>query len=329
MESARCPALSAAPNGLIHDGCRDAGKGARSRSGPGFHSRHRARRSGIGAAQDDRHALSAGAERLPAYRPRQVDLPQFRHRRRVRRPLQSALRRHQSDQGIPGIYRRHRARRALARLRLGHASLSRVGLFRAALRLGRGFDPRRQGLCRRSKPGRDARGARHLDGAGQEQPVPRPRRRGKSRSVPPHARRRISQRRPRAARQDRHGFRQYQSARPGALSHPARRASAHRQNLEHLSELRFRPRPVRRHRGHHPFAVHAGIRGSSAALRLVSAKPAGAVAAASIRIRPPQSDLYDPVETRAHRARSRRPCPRLGRSAHADACGLAAARRAA
>ena len=137
------------------------------------------------------------------------------------------------------------------------------------------------------------------------------------------------QRRPRAARQDRHGFRQYQSARSGALSHPARRASAHRQNLEHLSELRFRPRPVRRHRGHHPFAVHAGIRGPPAALRLVFAKPAGAVAAASIRIRPAQPDLHDPVEARAHRAGARRPCPRLGRSAHADARRLAPARRAA
>ena len=41
------------------------------------------------------------------------------------------------------------ARRALARLRLGRAPLSRVGLFRAALRLGRAPDPRRQGLCRR------------------------------------------------------------------------------------------------------------------------------------------------------------------------------------
>ncbi len=44
-------------------------------------------------------------------------------------------------------------------------------------------------------------------------PVPsRPQRRGKSRPLAPHARRRISQRRARAARQDRHGFGQYQSA---------------------------------------------------------------------------------------------------------------------
>ena len=61
------------------------------------------------------------------------------------------------------------ARRALARLRLGRAPLSRVGLFRAALRLGRAPDPGRQGLCRRPVAGRDARGPRHADGAGQEQ----------------------------------------------------------------------------------------------------------------------------------------------------------------
>ena len=44
---------------------------------------------------------------------------------------------------------------------------------------------------------------------------------GKPRPVPPHARRRISQRRARAARQDRHGVGQHQSARSGALPHPA------------------------------------------------------------------------------------------------------------
>ena len=36
--------------------------------------------------------------------------------RGIRRPLPPALRRHQSDQGRAGIYRRDRARRALARL---------------------------------------------------------------------------------------------------------------------------------------------------------------------------------------------------------------------
>ena len=72
-------------------------------------------------------------------------------------------------------------------------------------------------------PGRDARQPRHADRARQEQPVPRPQRRGEPRPVPPHAGRRVPQRRPRAARQDRHGVGQHQPARSRALPHPARR----------------------------------------------------------------------------------------------------------
>ena len=45
------------------------------------------------------------------------------------------------------------ARRALARLRLGQEPVSRLGLFRAAVRMGRGADPGRQGLCRRPDAG--------------------------------------------------------------------------------------------------------------------------------------------------------------------------------
>ena len=97
----------------------------------------------------------------------------------------------------------------------------------------------------------------------------------------------------------------------------------------HLSELRFRARPVRRHRGRHAFALHARIRGSPAALRLVPRQSAGAVAAAPVRVRAPQPDLHGAVEARADRAGARRPCRRLGRSAHADARRAAPPRRAA
>ena len=61
------------------------------------------------------------------------------------------------------------------------------------------------GLCRRPDTGRDAGEPRHADRAGQEQPVPRAQRGGKPRPVPPHAGRRIRERRARLARQDRHG----------------------------------------------------------------------------------------------------------------------------
>ena len=89
---------------------------------------------------------------------------------------------------------------------------------------------------------------------------------GKPRSVPPHEGRRVSQRRAGAARQNRHVLGQYQPARPRALPHPARHPSAHRRRLVDLSELRLRPRPVRRDRGHYAFDLHAGIRGPPAAL---------------------------------------------------------------
>ena len=42
--------------------------------------------------------------------------------------------------------------------------------------------------------------------------------------------------------------------------------SAHRRQMVDLSELRLRPRPVGRDRGHHAFDLHAGIRGPPAAL---------------------------------------------------------------
>jgi glutaminyl-tRNA synthetase len=57
--------------------------------------------------------------------------------------LPSALRRHQPGPRRSRNSSTRSARRALARLRLGQAPLSRVGLFRAALRLGRAPDPRR------------------------------------------------------------------------------------------------------------------------------------------------------------------------------------------
>ena len=154
-------------------------------------------------------------------------------------------------------------------------------------------------------------------------------RRGKPRPVPPHARRRVSERRARAARQDRHGVGQHQPARSGALPHPARHPSAHRHGLVDLSELRLRARPVGRDRGHHAFDLHAGIRGSPAALRLVPRQPAGAVAAAPVRVRAAQPHLHGAVEARADRAGARRPRQRLGRSAHADARRAAPPRRAA
>ena len=104
--------------------------GARHRPRPGAR-RHRGRH----VRRPGADPVPTGAERLPAHRPRQGDLRRLRHRRRVRRDLQPALRRHQPR------HRRHRVRRVdhrrshLARFPAGQAAV-RVRLLRAALRCG-------------------------------------------------------------------------------------------------------------------------------------------------------------------------------------------------
>ena len=99
--------------------------------------------------------------------------------------------------------------------------------------------------------------------------------------------------------------RQHQPARSGDLPHPERAASAHRHGLAHLSELRFRARPVGRDRGRHAFALHARIRRPPAALRLVHREPAGAVAAAADGVRAAEPHPHGAVEARADGAGAR------------------------
>ena len=286
-------------------------------------------RPGRREAQDGGDALPAGAQRLPAHRPRQVHLPQLRHRPGVRRTLPPALRRYQPHQGGAGVHRRHRGRRALAGLRLGQAPLPRLRLLRDALRVGRAPDRGRQGLRGRPEPGGDAGEPGHPHRARQEQPLPRPLRRGEPRPVPPHAGRRVPQRRPRAARQDRYGLGQHQPARSRPLPHPARHPPAHRRQMVHLPELRLRPRPVGRHRAHHPLHLHAGVRGPPAALRLVHREPARSLAPAPVRVRAAEHHLHGAVEARADPAGAGRSRVGLGRSAHAHHRRPAPARRAA
>ena len=111
---------------------------------------------------------------------------------------------------------------------------------------------------------------------------------------------------------------EHQPARPGAVPHRPRRAPAHRRRVVRLPDLRLRARPVRRHRGHHPLALHARVRGPPAALRLAHRQPAGAVAPAADRVRAAQPDLHGAVQARPAPARQRGPRARLGRPAHAD-----------
>ena len=124
-----------------------------------------------------RHALPARAERLSPHRPRQVDLPELRHRRGVRRHLQPPLRRHQP--------RRRKTSSTSTSIqedvrwlgfdwddRLFYASDYFEQLYECAVELIRKGKAYVDSLTRdeiRAAP-------RHADRAGREQPVPRPHR---------------------------------------------------------------------------------------------------------------------------------------------------------
>src|SRR4030095_11191932 len=76
-------------------------------------------------------AFSTRAERLSPHRPREVDLPEFRHRTRVRWYLQCADGRYEPDERRDRVRQFHHGRRALADQRLGGQTYWR----RTALRL--------------------------------------------------------------------------------------------------------------------------------------------------------------------------------------------------
>ena len=149
----------------------------------------------------DSHPLSARAEWLSAHRPRQVDLPEFRHRARIRRHLQHAHGRHQSDQGRSRVRRFHHGGREMADRRLGATRISRklagapvlrLRLFRSDLRLRGGA------RSRKAKPTSDDMTPEETDEyrrLGKESPFRNRSDRGKSRSVRAHEGRRISGRR--------------------------------------------------------------------------------------------------------------------------------------
>ena len=137
-----------------------------------------------------RDTLPARAQRLPALRPRQVDLPELRPGRVLRRRLPSALRRHQPREGRAGICRRHPGGVQWLGFEWGehlYASDYFDKMYACAIQPDQG----RQGLCRFAVGRGDARQPRHPDRGGQEQPVPRAQRRREPRPLRAHARRRI------------------------------------------------------------------------------------------------------------------------------------------
>ncbi len=206
----------------------------------------------------------------------------------------------------------------------------RVRLLRAAVRIRRPPDSRR--ARRTSTACRPTRSGAHrgtLTEPGAESPY---RSRPVEENLDMFARMRAGEfagRRARPAREDRHGVAEHQHARSGALPDPPRASPPHRRRLVHLSDVRLRASAVRRARAHHALALHARVRGSSAALRLADRKPSGAGASAADRVRAAQPDLHGHEQAQAARARAGGARHRLGRSPHADdrrACGGAATR---
>ena len=186
----------------------------------GLHPREDRRRPGGGPVRPGADAVPAGAERVPAHRPRQVDLPELRPRRAVRRTLQAPLRRHEPRRRGPRVRGRDHRRHPLARLRARRGG-ARQRLLRPALRVGRGPRPRRASPTSTTRTRRRSRPS----AAGSASRAPRARSadrepRGEPRPAAPDARRRLRRRREGAPGEDRHVGAGDDPARPGAVPDP-------------------------------------------------------------------------------------------------------------
>ncbi len=161
----------------------------------------------------DPHALSARAERLPAHRTRQVDLPELRAGTRLRRPLPHALRRHQPRQGRAGVRRLHPRRGAAGSASPGTTAGETTSTTPATTSSTSTGSPSRWSCAGHayvdSQSADEMRGQpRHADRAGPRFPVPRPRLPRKACALLREMRDGpASRRQPRAAREDRHGAR--------------------------------------------------------------------------------------------------------------------------
>ena len=273
-----------------------------------------------------RHALPARAERLPPHRPRQVDLPQLRRREGVRRHLQPPLRRHEPPQGGRRVRRRDRGGRPLARLRVERDVL-RLGLLREDLRLRRGADPAREGLRLRPHGRRGPRDARHAHRAREEQPVPRPPRRGEPRPLPPDARRRVRRRLADPPGEDRHGLARTSTCATRRSTGSARRPTTGRATRGASTRCTTTPTPLS--------DWIEGITHSLCTLEFEDHRPLydWCLVALGLENRPRQIEfarldhhLHAPLEEEAPPARRRRARPGLGRPADADDRGAAAPR---
>ena len=254
----------------------------------------------LGQARDGPHALPARAERLPAPRPRQVDLPQLRARRRstaapatcasttpTRRPRRTEyVESIQSDVRWLGfdwddrlfyasdyfeqLYELGRAARSSTARRTSTTSRSTRSATTAApgtspaarARTGTARVEENLDLFRRMRAGEFPDGARVL------------------RAKIDMASGNINLRDPVMYR----------------ILHA--HAPPHRRRLVHLPDVRLGARPVGLDRAHHALDLHARVRGPPAALRLVRRR-ARHLPAAADRVRAPERDPHGAVEAQA------------------------------
>ena len=169
------------------------------------------------------HPLPARAQRLPAHRPRQVDLPELRHRRASTAGSATCA----STTPIPPRKTSSTSTRSW-RTSAGWASTGRTALFYASDYFEQLYEWAEQ-LIQAGKAyvcdltADEVRAvSRHAHRAGQEQPLPQPLRRGEPGPVPADAGRRVPRRLAHPAGEDRHGLAQPEPARPGDVPHPPR-----------------------------------------------------------------------------------------------------------
>ena len=276
-----------------------------------------------------RHALSAGAERLPAHRPRQGDLHRLRAGARVRRHLQPALRRHQPDDG------RRRVRRRRSRPTSRWLGFEWDNLYYASDYFEQLYQYRREA-------DREGRRLRRL--ASTEEQIREYRGNYYKKGKPsPYRDRTVDEnldlfRRMRAGefKEGEHVLRakidlnsQNMNLRDPLLYRIRyARAPPHRQQVVHLSAVRLRAPAVGRDREDHALDLHARVRGAPAALRLVHPR-GGGVPVAADRVRAAQPDLHGHVEAQARSSWCRRSCVAAGTIRACRrwrACGGAASR---
>ena len=164
----------------------------------------------------------------------------------------------------------------------------------------------------------------HPDRARARQPLSDSDEGGEHRSLRAHASRRVRGGRPRAAGEDRHGLTQHEPPRPRDLPDRAHASSDDRPHLVRLSHVRLRTGAVGCHRGRDPLAVHARVRRSSSALRMVPRGAGDSLSATPDRVRPTEPDPYRHEQALPDPAGGEWTCRRMGRSTHADPCRDAA-----